>query len=198
MPGIWETLFGTGDKMKQVPTKTGGQSDLLNQMISALQGGQGIFGNNQLYQGGSNYLNDLYSQSPDAFNRLSEPYMRQFQQQTVPALAERFSGAGYGGRQSSAFNQAMGQAGQNLSSQLGGMFEQMRSQNLGNLMGMANMPYQQAQGAIGQNMFENFFQPGSGGLLGNALTGLGGGLGQGAGMAGGMQLMMKLLPLLGL
>lgn len=194
MPGIWETLFGSGDKLSQVPTKTTGQQNLMNQLISSLQGG-GIFGNNQLYQSGSNYLGDLYSQSPDAFKRLADPYMRQFQQQTVPGLAERFSGAGYGGRQSSAFNQAMGQAGQNLSSQLAGMFEQLRSQNLGNLMNFSNMPYNQAMGAIGQNMFENVYQPGSTGLIGGALQGLGGGLGMGMGLPAGSSLINALMRL---
>lgn len=195
MPGIWETLFGSPDKMSQVSTKTPGQQDLMASMLQALQNG-GIFGNQGLYNQSSGYLNNLYSQSPDAFNRMSDPYMRQFQQQTVPGLAERFSSAGEGGRHSSGFNQAIGQAGANLSSQLGSMFEGLRSQNLGNAMGFSNMPFNQAQGALGQNMFENVYQPGSTGLMGGLAQGLGSGLGMGFGMpAGGsfMQMMMKLM-----
>lgn len=184
MSAISRFLFGDRDRMTQQPTMTGGQTDLLQNMIQQLQGG-GIYGQGQgAFGSGMDYLQDLYGGGQEGFNKLAAPYLRQFEEQTVPGLAERFSGAGAGGRSSSAFNQAMGQAGGRLSESLGSMFEGLKSQNLGNLMGMAGMPFQQAQGAMGQRQFENVYQPGSTGFLGQAGGGLAGGLGQAGGMAG--------------
>jgi hypothetical protein len=172
MPGIWETIFGSGPKSKKIPNMSPEQMQMMNQWMG--QVGQGGFagGGAPAYQSGMGYLQDLYSQSPEAFSRMQEPYMKQFQQQTVPGLAERFSQAG--GRQSSAFNQAMGQAGGNLSSQLGGMFEQMRSQNLGNLLNFANAPFQQGMQMMNLKPFGYETQEGSPGLLGPILGAVGG------------------------
>lgn len=186
MPGIMEMLFGSKGKTKQIPTMDAGQQQVMQMLQQALAGG-GIFGaGNAPYQAGMGYLQDLYSQSPQAFGRLQEPYMQQFQQQIVPGIAERFSQAG--GRSSSAFNQAMGQAGAGLESGLASMFENLRSQNLGNLMGMTEMPYKQALGLLGQKPFGYTYEPGSEGFLSGMLGGLGGGIGLGGGLGLGSML----------
>jgi hypothetical protein len=193
MPGLMEMIFGQSAGFKKLPTMNTEQQQMMGnymqQMMGGGFGGAGAPG----YQSGMNYLQDLYSQSPQAFSRMQEPYMRQFQQQTVPGLAERFSGAGGGspmggGRQSSAFNQAMGAAGGNLSAQLGGMFEGMRGQNLQNLLGFSQAPYQQAMGMMGLKPFGYAYQPGSTGLLGEAVSGLAGGMGGGMGLGMGNML----------
>lgn len=180
---------GTPGKMSQVSTMTGGQNQLLSQLIQALQGG-GVYGDQGLYDQGNDYLSDLYSQNPESFDRLSQPYMNQFQQQMAPGLAERFSAMGSGGaRHSSGFNQAMAQAGSKLSAQLGSQFEQMRGQNLGNLMNMQQMPYNQAMGGLGAQSFQNVYQepqqgmwaPILGGLAGGVTGGVGAGVGTGLG-----------------
>lgn len=173
-----EMLFGSKGKTKQIPTMDAGQQQIMKMIEQALSGG-GIFGQNAPYQQGMGYLQDLYSQSPQAFARMQEPYMKNFQQQVVPGIAERFSAAG--GRNSSAFNQAMGQAGANLESNLGGMFEQMRGANLGNLMNMSNLPFNQASSLLGQRGFGYQYQPGSQGFLGYLGQGLGSRLGMGMG-----------------
>ncbi len=197
MPGIMETLFGGGEKYKRLPTMTPEQQQLMSQNIQQLMGGGFAGAGAPGYEAGMGYLQDLYSQSPQAFARMQEPYMRQFQQQVVPGLAERFSAAGGGspmggGRQSSAFNQAMGQAGSNLSAQLGGMFEGMRSQNLQNLLGFSQAPFQQGLEMMAQKPFGYAYQPGSTGLFGGAMAGLGGGLGLGGGMGFGNWLGQKM------
>lgn len=182
MSAITRFLFGDKDQNIQQTLLDQGQQNLQNNVTQGLQGG-GVYGQGaQSYNAGQGYLNNLYSQSPDAFARLSDPYMRQFNQQVVPGLAERFSAAGEGGRHSSGFNQAIGAAGANLSSQLASMFENLRSQNLGQALNYAQLPFQQAQSAIGNRTFENQYQPGNTGFLGQAVGGLAGGAGNLAGL----------------
>lgn len=63
---------------------------------------------------------------------LQQQARQNFQQQTVPALAERFT-AGGGGR-SSAFNQQLAQAGGNLEAQLAALGPQFEQQRRGQLL----------------------------------------------------------------
>lgn len=57
-----------------------------------------------------------YQFNPVDFGPIAQEQTRQFQQQTVPGLAERFTSAG--GQRSSAFRQQLGQAGSDLASRL--------------------------------------------------------------------------------
>lgn len=50
--------------------------------------------------------------------KVEELYKRQFQEETIPSIAERFSGMGSGGQRSSAFLNTLTGAGEGLSSQL--------------------------------------------------------------------------------
>lgn len=188
MPGIWETLFGSKDKFKQLPTMTGGQMQGLEGILAQLQSlGQGGYG------GATDYLSKLVSGDPNALSEFEAPYRREFESRTVPQLAERFAGLSPmgGGLSSSGFGQALGGAGADLQAKLAGLHGALRQGAAGQLMGQYN---QLANLGLGTRSFENIYQPGSTGLMG----GLGAGLAGGAGQAGGMALMMKLLPLLGL
>jgi hypothetical protein len=69
--------------------------------------------------------------------RFAAPARREFFEQTVPGIAERF--AGEGGLSSSAFQQALGQAGAGLSERLTAMREQLRPQTLSALQGFGQM-----------------------------------------------------------
>lgn len=89
--------FDKSGSSEQFPTMGQDQQNLQSQIISMLgpmlsgEGGLGGFG---------------------------EPARKEFFESTVPGLAEKFSGLGL--QKSSAFNQALGKAGQDLSSQLQG------------------------------------------------------------------------------
>lgn len=115
--GVMSLFGGGGDKMGKVDTMSKPQKALLSQMMQML--GQ----NGQLGQGYGNSLN-LQSQYMDpnseAVNQFSQPYMDQFNQQTVPGLAERFAGMGAmgGGLNSSGFGQSLSSAGGNLQNML--------------------------------------------------------------------------------
>lgn len=92
-----------------------------------------------------------------SFDPIRQQAMTQFNTQTVPSLAERFTSMG-GGQRSSAFQGALGQAGAGLYENLGAMESQFKAQMMPMLMQMMNAglrpQYQQqmipAQGGFGQ------------------------------------------------
>ena len=116
--------------------------------------------------------------------------MRQFHQQTIPSLAERFSGAGAGGQSSSAFGQQLGQAGAGLAENLGALRGNLQMQAAS---GLSN----QMTSALQQRPFENLFRPATQGLMGSLMPGIGSGIGSGIGMGGGMALFQLLSKLMG-
>lgn len=191
MPGLWEMLFGSKDKMKQVPTLDPSQQQALQGILGQLgmMGGKG-----GAYSGAQNYLSGLLSGDPKAFAQFEAPYRQEFEQKTLPGIAERFAGLNPmgGGLSSSGFGQALGGAGAQLQSQLAGLHGALRQGASGQALGQFN---QLANLGLGTRGFENVYQPGSTGLLG----GIGAGFGQGMGEAGGsalMQAFMKYAPML--
>jgi hypothetical protein len=98
-------------------TLSGPQQDLFGQLLGSLQGklgGEGI-------------------------ERFQAPYLRQYQQEIVPGLAERFSGAGAGAQSSSAFQQALGGSAVDLQERLAALGGQQEQNTLNQLMQMLGM-----------------------------------------------------------
>lgn len=181
MSSISDFLFGHGDKFSQQSTLDPNQQNFLQNLFQQLggMGGQGgSYGNAQ------NYLSQLLSGDQNAFSQFEAPYRQQFEQQTLPGIAERFAGANPmgGGLSSSGFGQALGGAGAGLQAQLAGLHGNLRNQAVGQSLGQFN---QLAGLGLGTRSFENIFQPGNYGALGGALQGVGQGFGQGLGMAAG-------------
>lgn len=171
MSSIMDFLFGQKGKMMTAPTMTGGQQDLLSQLLGGLSGsnvGGGAMG------AGMQNLSQLLSSSPEAFKAFEAPAMRQFQQQIVPSLAERFSGMGSGSQGSSAFGQQLGAAGAGLSENLAQLRAQLQQQALSQLMGFGQM-------GLGARSFENMYRPATQGFLGGISPGIGAGLTSGFG-----------------
>lgn len=125
-----------------------------------------------------------------SFDPMRQQAMTQFNTQTVPSLAERFTSMG-GGQRSSAFQGALGQAGAGLQENLAGMQSQYQMQMLPMLMqmlGIGLQPQTEQQYLPGQ---KGFFQSGAEQFLhgvGAALPGFatGGGLGGLASGIGGL------------
>lgn len=109
-------------------------------------------------------LKGLLSQSPEALEAFEAPAKRQFQEDIIPSIAERFSGID--AQKSSAFGQQLGQAGaalsENLASQRGGLQMQAIAQLLGLL-----------QGGLGAAQPDQIRHGGSSGFLGNLGLGVG-------------------------
>lgn len=144
-------LFGKSSKLQQIPRFSPEQQQVLNSILQqALAGLQAP------------------TQSPTAgFEPIAQQARTQFAQQTIPSLAERFTA--FDGQRSSAFQQALGQAGSGLEQALAAQKAQygLQQQDLGirqqgllqNLLGLGLTP-----------QFENVYRPGSGGFLGNLLS----------------------------
>ena len=154
-------LLGTKPELQQLQRFNPNQQQGINQSLQ--YGLQGI----QPENFGANF-------APIAQNARN-----QFAQSTVPTLAERFTALG--GQRSSAFPQALGQAGANLESSLAGQQSQFGLQDRSQLMQLLGL------GLTPQ--FDYTYQQGSPGLF----SGLAGGLGQGIGGLG----LFGLLRLLG-
>jgi hypothetical protein len=164
--GDW--LLGSSGGMQQHTTQTQGQQNVQRGLEGGLQGGMGDM---------FSYIQQLLSQDPQAMQQFEAPMMRQFEQSTVPMIAERFAGMGsHGAQNSSAMQQTMGQAGRELSENLGALRGQL---------GMGAMS--QLQNLLQQGMrptFENVYMQPTQGALGGMMAGAGTGAGMMGGQAG--------------
>lgn len=150
---------GGGDQFKKHSVLNQGQEGLLQNILQQLgSGGQLGQGYGQALSG----LQDFMDPSSEAMSRFADPYMRQFNQETVPGLAERFAGGGAmgGGLSSSGFGQALSSAGGNLQSQLASMKTGLQRQAIGDIM---NQYKGMAQQGLGTQAFR-YQAPGMGGM----------------------------------
>lgn len=140
---LFDFLFGGTEKM---PTMDKNQKRMLSQIMNMLSP-QGQLG--QGYQGALGLQQQLMDPSSAATQQFMDPYMREFEQQTVPGLAERFAGAGAmgGGLSSSGFGQSLSMAGSDLQSKLAALKSQLGQQAAGNLMNQFSGMSGQALGA---------------------------------------------------
>ncbi len=174
MPSASEWLFGSSPSLSKKATGTqaqqqfGGQ-DIISMLQQMMQQGGGLQQANQ-------YDQSLLGQGPEAFQQFSNPYMQQFNEQTLPGIAERFAGAG--ALSSSGFGQALGGAASGLQSQLAQLFSQLQGQ----ASGRQQNQFQGLSGlGLGYSPFAYHEKQGSTGFAAPALTagikGLTGGLG---------------------
>lgn len=170
MSALSRGLFGSPGRIQAMPSFSPEQQQMLGQLIQGLQGGGtggGPLG------GGLQHLQQLLGGGDESFEK---PAMRQFQEQIVPSIAERFSGMGAGAQQSSAFGQQLGAAGAGLSENLAQQREGLKTQGLSQLMKMLGIGM--------QSPFQYQQIPGQQGGLQSLFGGLGGGLGSGLGLLG--------------
>jgi hypothetical protein len=123
---------------------------------------------NQLAQGGykdaMGLLSDYLNPQSDVYKNFEKPYLQQFEQQTIPQIAERFGGANAmgSGLMTSGFGQSLGAAGANLQTQLAQMKEQYRRQSINDLLNQYN---QITNTSLNARPFENAYDPGQEGQL---------------------------------
>lgn len=148
------------------------QQQGLNQLF-----GMADLGQSPLYQQGSNYLSQLLSGSPEAYQQFEAPFMRQFREQTIPGLSTLFAGAGAGS--SSAFQQALGQSGAGLSEGLASLRGNMQQNALPQALGYAQQPFNNLRSL--QDINTQAIMPKQSSFLKQLLLGLSGGASQGIG-----------------
>lgn len=100
---------------------------------------------------GMDYLKSLISQDPQAMQQFEAPIKREFSEQIMPQISERF--AGLGALNSSAFQQSIAQAGAGLSERLAALRGGLGMQATSMLPGMSQMNQQNAQGMMQGAMF---------------------------------------------
>ncbi len=178
MAGILGSIFGSRDKLRQLPTMDPFQQQAFQRMF------QNPINESPLYSSGASYLQQLLSGSPESTQAFEAPYLQQFNQQIVPQIAERFAGmgTGAGAGNSSALYNSLSQAGGNLQTNLAGLRSGLQMQALPQALGYAQQPYSNTLAASQVSPFAYQNQRGQQGLLG----GITGGLGQGAGMGLGL------------
>ena len=161
-------LFGRGEQQQQLPTLNPQQQQLLQQMLS----GQGGLGQSPLFGQASSLLQGILSGQDQGAAALEAPAMRQFQEQIIPGIAERFSGLGAGAQSSSAFQQALGGAGAGLAERLAAMQSERQTGALGQALPFAQAPFQQQMGLLGVSPFQNIYSPRQPGFLESGITSL--------------------------
>lgn len=107
--------FFTGmDEYNRVSNLRPNQEPLQNQLVGAASG-QGAGG---AYGTAADYWYQVLQDNPELMKQFEAPYMRQFNEQTIPDLAEQFAGMGSGALSSSGFRNAAVNAGVDLSERL--------------------------------------------------------------------------------
>lgn len=177
---LMDTMTAGDNTPQKIDTMNRGQKRLLKDFTNML-GNKGSLG--QGNQGAIDYQRQLMDPSSQAVNQFAQPYMDQFEQQTIPNLGERFAGMGGmgGGLSSSGFGQSLGAAGGNLQAMLAqlkaGLGQQAAQSLMGHYSGLSNQAlsaqpfayHQQQQapgmgGGIMQGWAQGGFQmPGMGG-----------------------------------
>lgn len=148
---------GKKDQFRQIETMSPQQKQILSHLAQML-GPEGQMG--QAYGQGLGGLQEMMDPSSAAYQRFEAPHLQQFEQQTIPGLAERFAGAGPmgGALSSSGFGQSLGAAGSQLQTNLAGMKAGLQQQAIRDIL-------QQYQGMTGQALsakpFGYTYQPGS-------------------------------------
>ena len=159
-------LFGAPESYFNIPQR--------QQLYGALSGGalQGV-------QPSFDFLSRLLSGDQSIFQELEAPALRQFQEQIVPGLAERFTGMGLGAQGSSGYQQVLGGAASRLAQDLAGQRSQYRMSALDRLLSQA-----------GQTMQARPYDvvPRTPGFLENVISSGAENFGKGAGLAAGLAL----------
>ena len=153
-------LFGSAPQNRQVDQFTGGQKDLLTDLINKILSGQDGFGFDE-----------------DAFqSSFVDPALKQFQNRIAPQIQQQFIGSGFS--QGSSLENALTRAGADVQ----GGLDQQRAQLLNAAL---DRQLQGAQTALGARQFGIEQDPGSTGFLPELAGGIGSGFGSAFGGAAG-------------
>lgn len=156
--GISEFLFGTPESYISIP----GREKLYQQMVAGTTGA--------LPQG-YDFLSRLLGGDESIFRELEAPALRQFSEQIVPGLAERYTAMGEGGQSSSAYQQQLAAAGARLAQDLAGQRAGYRMSALDRLLSQAGQTMQASPYDLVPRT-PGFFESGLG-AIGRSLPGLG-------------------------
>lgn len=158
---ILQSLTGKGEKFGS--TFNPQQQNFMQQGLSGLNPGMGDVTQNQGYQQGSDWLSALFN-DPNFFKSFEAPLMRQFEEETIPNLANRFAGMGSGGATgSTAFRNQLAREGSTLHEKIAALRGGLQQQGVNQSLQYAQQPvsnyFQQLQQLLQPT--NNIYQPSS-------------------------------------
>lgn len=172
-----------GQNAEQKSSYGKNQLGQIDSILQQLKGGAPDITQNQGFQGGQEWLNDLFN-DPEFFKSFEAPMQRQFEEETIPGLANRFGAEGSGGSLgSTGFRNQLAREGSNLSTNIAAMRGGMQQQGVNQALGYAQAPFQNYMQMMQSvmNPTQNMYQPASAGPFGNIMASLSGGMAQGYG-----------------
>ena len=167
------TIIGsaTGSSAEQQSSFSKGQKGGINDILQMIKGmkGAGDVTKNQGFQQGNEWLMSMFN-DPEFFKNFEAPLQRQFQEQTVPDLANRFASMGSGGSLgSTGFRNQLAREGSNLSSNIAALRGGMQQNAIPQLLQYSQQPFSNLMSlysqALGQPMM-NQYQPATMGAAG--------------------------------
>jgi hypothetical protein len=172
--GSWDWFLGSEDKMTKLDNKNAGQNQLhasiLDQLKKLISGGGG-------YDQAMQHFQDLLG--PGGFEKFSDPYRQQFNQKTLPGIAEKFAGGG--ALSSSGFGQALGGASSDFEAQLAQLYGNKQDQAAQGIFSQFN---EMSNQGLNYEPFTYHEQKGEGGMFAPLLTAAAGAFGGPIGAAG--------------
>lgn len=156
-------LGGSKGEMKSTYNKEqrGGISDIM-QAIKGMGGAAGAdVTHNPQYQQGNEWLQSLFN-DPEFFKAFEAPARRQFEEETIPGLANRFSSMGSGALGSTGFRNQLAREGSNLETNLAAMRGGMQQNAIPQLFSSSQMPFQNIMQMLQTGLghpTENVYQP---------------------------------------
>lgn len=136
--------------------------DQINDMIKGMSGQQDIT-QNPNYQQGQDWLNSLFN-DPEFFKSFEAPLQRQFEEETIPGLANRFAGMGSGGSLgSTGFRNQLAREGSNLHTNIAAMRGGLQQQGVNQSLQYAQQPTSNFQNLLNYALTptQNIYQPSS-------------------------------------
>lgn len=160
-------LFGNKGEQKSSFSKPQkeGINDIL-QSIKGMRGGAQDVTQNPQFQQGNEFLNSLFN-DPSFFQNIEAPALRQFNEEILPGVANRFASMGSGGSLgSTAFRNQANREAANLAQNLSAQRTGMQMQALPQTYGAAQQPFsnlmQLYAQALGQPVMNQYQPPSAG------------------------------------
>jgi hypothetical protein len=144
-----------------------GINDILNS-IKQMKGGAQDITQQPGYGQGLDWLMSMFN-DPQFFDKFEAPLQRQFQEQTVPDLANRFASMGSGGALgSTGFRNQLAREGSNLSTNIAALRGGMQQAAVPQLLGYSQQPFSNLMSLYQQALqpTQNTYQPPSTGFFG--------------------------------
>lgn len=174
LASVASTLLGGlfGDKGEKGSTYSKGQRKGIEGILEDIKGMRGAgtsdITQNQGYGQGMDWLMSMFK-DPEFFNNFEAPLQRQFQEQTIPDLANRFASMGSGGSLgSTGFRNQLAREGSNLSTNIAALRGGMQQNAIPQLLQYAQQPFSNMMSLYNQALqpTQNTYQPPSTGFFG--------------------------------